>query len=74
MPAKNEAPAAAEAADKTAADLLIEMQLEKERQAAINPMVVIETTEVSAKDKNEAGVSVVARTVYANGTVLESYA
>lgn len=60
------------AAEKSAADILIEMQLEAERQKHINPLAVVEDTPVKG-EKNEAGVAVTHRRVFANGTVVETY-
>ena len=67
------APEAETEAPKSAADLLIQMQLEKELEAKRNPLAVTDVAEVSDA-KNEAGTSIVQRQVFANGTVLENYA
>lgn len=60
-------------AEKSAADVLIEMQLEAERQKQINPLAIVEDTEVKG-EKNEDGVGIAHRRVFANGTVVENYA
>ena len=62
----------AEAGAKSAADLLIEMQLEKERKAAINPMAVTEEVEPKG-EKTEDGAKIMKRITFANGTVAELY-
>lgn len=62
-----------EKAAKTAADLLIEMQLEEKRLKSINPLVVTEESAVEGR-KNEDGADITTRKVFADGAVLESYA
>lgn len=58
---------------KSAADLLIEMQLEEKRRLSINPLV-IESEDAVSGETTEEGVSIATRRVYADGAVLESYA
>lgn len=60
-------------APKSAADLLIEMQLEKELRASVNPLAVVEV-ETPKGEKNDSGADVVSRVTFANGAVLENYA
>lgn len=61
------------AATKTAADILIEMQLEEQRKKATNPLVVVSEETIDAELEEGKGV-VVARKVFADGAVLETYA
>lgn len=64
---------APEKAGKSAADLLIEMQLEEKRLKAINPLA-IESDEAVVGEKTEDGVPIGSRRVFADGAVLETYA
>lgn len=60
-------------AEKSAADLLIELQLEEKRIKSINPLVVTEESVVEGKT-NIDGTGIATRKVFADGAVLESYA
>lgn len=61
------------AAKKSAADILIEMQLEEKRKASANPMVIVSEEFIDAERIEGKGV-VVHRKVFADGAVLENYA
>ncbi|TAE78760.1 MAG: hypothetical protein EAZ84_00385 [Verrucomicrobia bacterium] len=71
--AKTPAAKADAAETKSAADILVEMQLEEKRRLSINPLVVTEDT-VVVGETTEDGTSISARRVFADGAVLESYA
>lgn len=57
---------------KSAADVLIEMQLKEKLEKSINPLAVTEES-VDGKTETDSGTVIAARRVYANGSVLESY-
>lgn len=59
-------------AEKSAADILIEMQLEEKRLAAINPLAR-EETPVKKGEKHEDGAAIDTRHTYANGAIVETY-
>lgn len=58
-------------AEKSAADLLIEMQLAEKVRKETNPMAVADEAEVS--EKTDDGTTIINRRTYANGTVLETF-
>lgn len=70
---KTETKAVAETAEKSAADLLIEMQLKAEKEKALNPMAIDSIEEVKG-EKTSEGVNIATRIVFANGSVLEALA
>ncbi len=59
------------ATEKSAADLLIEMQLAEKVRKETNPMAVADEAEVS--EKTDEGTTIINRRTYANGTVLETF-
>jgi hypothetical protein len=61
---------------KSAADLLIEMQLKAEQEKQTNPLAVesVELVDDKTEVRTDQGAKLVSVTKYANGTVLKNFA
>lgn len=60
-------------AQKSAAEILVEMQLAKEIKAQRNPLAVVESRKPKGQ-KNEEGVKIASEIVFENGSVVQNYA